>query len=148
MIASIQRRCPALAYKLRRYFNLGSGPLIVSLYRAGLGQADVVLALLKINSDCARRAVERLVGRPITVCPSCLLIYDYNRSRPKLGSQPVITWVMRSPPLRSSTKIAACYPEFRVGRTREQLVCRGVSRGDIRRAVRRGWIKMSEGVRI
>jgi hypothetical protein len=36
-------------------------------------------------------------------------------------------------------------PEFKVGRTREQLLARGVSRGDIRRAVRRGIITMTEG---
>lgn len=147
-IASLQRNCPSLAYRIRVYFGLGSGPLIRSIPRAGLGQADVVLALLRIGTRCARRYVEHIIGRAITVCPSCRLTYPYNRQRPRVSLQPVITWVTPNPPLRCSTKIAACYTEFRVGRTREQLLCRGVSRGDIRRAVRRGWITMSEGARV
>lgn len=144
-LASLQHSYPSLAYRLRVYFDLPPGPLIHSIPAAGLAQADVVLALLRINSSGARQYVEHLIGRPITIGPACLLVYNYNRAKPLLHSQPVVTWVMKNPPLRNSTRIAHSFPEFCVGRTRQQLIMRGVSRGDIRRAVRRGWIRMEGG---
>jgi hypothetical protein len=148
IIAFIDHRRPVLAHRLRVYFKLPPGRLIYTIPAAGLCQADVVLALIRFGSERAREIAELMIGKPITICPSCLLRYSYNHARPRVSLQPVITWVLPNPPLRQSTKIAHCYSEFRVGRTREQLLYRGVSRGDIRRAVRRGWIKMSEGVRV
>jgi hypothetical protein len=136
-------RTPALLYRVRTYFGLGAGHLFRELRLRRLGQADIVLCLLRIGTRLARRAVEALVGRPIIVAPACRFTYRVNGARPTVGRQPVITRVEPMPVLRKSTRIAECYKEFRVGRTRDQLLARGVSRGDIARAVRRGWIALA-----
>lgn len=136
-------RVPALEYRVRRYFELGSRNLFVELRDARLCQADIVLCLLRINTSTARRVVESLVGRPIVVSRACRLMWHINSQRPRVMRQPVITWVCPRNPCRNSTRIGASFAEFKVGRTRQQLLMRGVSRGDIRRAVRRGWIVMA-----
>lgn len=142
-IAAIDQN-PALKYMVRTYFDLGSERLSVALRRAGLGQADLVLCLLRLRLPSARRMAESLIGHPITVAPAVKFTWRANGAAPTVGKQPVITWVMRDPPTRRSTRLDQCFAEFRVGRTRQQLLARGVSRGDIRRAARRGWIRMAE----
>jgi hypothetical protein len=49
--------------------------------------------------------------------------------------------------VRRRTRLHACLSEFRVGRTLDQLRMRGVTRGDIKRAMRRGIIQMTEARR-
>jgi len=137
-------RTPALLYRVRRYFNLGTEHLFVALRRAGLGQADVVLCLLKIGTQRARRIAEALIGKPITVAPACRFTYSVNGHAPRIGRQPVITWVIDEFPVLRMSRLVRCLHEFRVGRTREQLMRRGVTKGDIGRAVRRGWIALAE----
>lgn len=138
-------RTPALEYRVRRYFALDSSPMIFACTRAGLSQADVVLCLIRIGTPAARNIIEGLIGKPITVGPACRLTWAYNKQTPSVGNQPVVTWVMPTlqVPLRMGTRLAANFPEFKCGRTLQQLQMRGVSRGDIRRAIRRGWIKMA-----
>lgn len=133
---------PALDYKVRQYFALGSRPLIIELPRAGLCQADLVLALVRIGTPRSRLIAGSLIGKPITTCPSCKLTWSYNKQTPSIGVQPVVTWVSDEVLLRRGTRLAMTFPEFRCGRTLQQLTMRGVSRGDIRRAMKRGWIKM------
>lgn len=138
-------RVPALEYRVRRYFGLGSGPLLVELRRAGLCQADIVLCLLRAGTPRSREIIEKIVGRPITVAAACRLVWNHNSQAPTVRRQPIITWVCSDATLRRGTRIAAAFTEFRVGRTLEQLRVRGVSKGDLRRAMRRGWIRV-EGV--
>lgn len=141
-IAAISRT-PSLDYRVRQYFAVGAGHLIRELRH--LSQADVVLCLISINSQRAREIIESLIGRPITVAPACRLAWGFNKQMPSVSRQPVITWVKDAygVPLRRGTRLALCYPEFKCGRTLQQLRQRGVSRGDIRRAVQRGWIRVS-----
>jgi len=141
-IAAISRT-PALDYRVRRYFSLSSRPLIVACPQAGLSQADLVLALVRIGTPRARHIAGSLMGKPITIGPSCKLTWAYNKQTPSIGTQPVVTWVSNEVVLRRGTRLALTYPEFRCGRTLQQLTMRGVSRGDIRRAVRRGWVHMT-----
>jgi hypothetical protein len=116
-------RWPAMEYRVRQYFNLGSGPFLVELRRAGLCQADLVLCLIRMNTSLSRKLVEQIVGKPITVGAACLLTWNRNSQSPSIKRQPIITWVCSDAPLRM----------------------RGVSKGDLRRAMRRGWIRV-EGV--
>jgi hypothetical protein len=142
-IAAIDQ-CPALAYRVRQYFQLGSRLLIIELPQAGLSQADLVLALMSFNTERSRAFAESLVGRPIQVLPSCRLSWSFNKQTPSVSTQPTITHVMSAGdvPLRRGTRLAMCFAEFKRGRTLQQLQMRGVSRGDIRRAMKRGWIKV------
>lgn len=135
---------PALAYRVRQYFALERGPLIHTMRT--LSQADVVLCLMNINTDNARRITESLIGKEIVVGPSCRLSWSFNKQMPSISTQPTITYVksLGEVPLRRGTRLAMCYAEFKRGRTLQQLQMRGVSRGDIRRAVKRGWIKVAE----
>ena len=135
---------PALSYRVRRYFELGSGLLIHELPRASLSQADIVLCLMSINTDRSRAIAESLVGKPITIYPACKLTWGFNKQTPSVSTQPTITYVksLGEVPLRRGTRLAMCYAEFKRGRTLQQLQMRGVSRGDIRRAMKRGWIKV------
>lgn len=56
---------PALAFLVRRALRLPRRPIIYALSKRGLGQADLVLALLHVNTNSARVAVERILDRPI-----------------------------------------------------------------------------------
>jgi hypothetical protein len=136
---------PSLAYRVRQYFALGSRPLLVELSRACLCHADIVLCLIRIGTKHARRIAESLIGKPITIGPACRFVYPSNRSSPLVKTQATIARVLENISVRRRTRLFMCMPEFKVGRTREQLLARGVSRGDIRRAVRRGIITMTEG---
>lgn len=137
-------RIPALEYRVRQYFALGSDHLFVELRLAGLHQADVVLALMRIGTNAARRIAESLIGRSITVAPACKFLWRVNGALPSVGRQPMITWVTPKFPALRASKLAKVVCEFRVGRTLEQLRNRGVTRWDIRRAAARGWIHVTE----
>lgn len=137
-------RYPSLSYRVRQYFSLGSGPLIIELRRALLCQADIVLCLVRIGTCHARRIAESLIGKAITIGPACRFVYDHNRSRPLVRTQAVIARVHDCSSVRRRTRLHTVLPEFRVGRTWDQLVARGVRRGDIKRAMKRGLITMTE----
>jgi hypothetical protein len=143
---------------IRDYFNLPRRhALMASLTDRGLGQADLVLCLLRIrdatrNPDRRRLLafyVHRLVGRPILVGEPCLLRYRANGARPRTTHprdprDRKITWVLGTNPRQPQTDAYLRWSEFKVGRTVGQLRIRGVTRRDIRRAVRRNWIRMEE----
>lgn len=136
---------PALSYRVRQYFGLGSRPLIIELRHAELSHADIVLCLLRINTERARTIIASLMGKPITIGPACRLVWPDNRQSPIVRSQPTVTRVNLDIVVRRRTRLHACLPEFRIGRTLDQLRMRGVSRGDIKRAVRKGVIVMTGG---
>lgn len=136
-------RNPALLYKVRRYFGLDSTHLFIALRRKKLCQADIVLCLMKIGGEAARRIAESLIGKSIIIGPACKFLWKVNGAKPSIGRQPMITWVIKKFPVLRKSKIAQCFSEFRVGRTREQLMNRGVTRGDIRRAMKKRWIRMT-----
>lgn len=130
---------------------------MASLIDRRLGQADLVLSLLHIRdsaSSADRRRVlsfyvHRLVGRPILVGESCLLRYRVNGHAPTIlrtrdPRDRKITWVLETNPRQPSTDAHLRWSEFRVGRSVAQLRTRGVTRRDLRRAVRKGWIRMEE----
>ena len=102
--------------------------------------ADVVLALLR---DDRIEAAEEIVGRKVQRLP------DDSRLSPKplpphaehARAQRVVR-VSRNPML-PTTPAFLRYKEFKVGRTKDQLMARGVTHRDIRKAVQRGYVEFS-----
>lgn len=140
-IAAIDQ-CPALKYRVRMYFGLPSGSLFKAL--KGYSQADIVLALIRFGTPRSRQIVESLIGKPIVVGPACRFVYVFNKQNPTLRRQPVITWVCPVPDIRAKSRLAVLYPEFKIGRTRDQLIQRGLRNGDIKRAVSRGLVRLAQ----
>lgn len=131
---------PVLLYRVRRYFRLPSITLSVALRRAGLGQADLVICLLRIGTARSRKFVERLIGKPISVIHREI----YQRTVVALERvAPRVAWVTPENPCRRSTHFHAIFPLFRPGRTIAQLLMQGVRRREVRLATRRGWVKFA-----
>lgn len=121
---------------ISRYFGFPTTPrrLWQSLRDAEFCQADVVLALLRMN---LLRDAEALVGRPITHCPPALR--SGSRTPVLRAPDPVIAIVYANP-RAPGTEAHERYHHFRVGRTVAQARARGARRRDVRMALRRGWI--------
>lgn len=140
---ALVERVPALLYRVRRYFMLPSIPLALAMRRARLGQADLVLCLLRVGTRTARKFVERLIGRPIQVSrPAELHYVRANGAAPRIARVPRITSVVPENPCRRSTRFFQNFALFRIGRTMAQLIARGLTRREVRLASRRGWIVM------
>jgi hypothetical protein len=159
-LARVDRRLRA---EMTRYFvECGMVPgdvpgdnLFDVMSRAGLCQADVVLCLLRINSRAALRLAERLVGRCITHCPPCLALFRGPLRAPPRRS------VVSTPDDRRVAAVSAPVSvdqrgrrrllgspmyarmaQVRPGMTLAQAVSRGLTRRDIRIAVKRGYFVM------
>ncbi len=151
----ISRMPDSALLHLIRYFDLvGSGEpgegwgvgVVRALAARGLGQADVVLALLRGPEDL-HACAEALVGRAIEILPGVDL------GRPPPPAAPEV-------PAADRRRVAAVAPNprlpttgsfhrfkhFRVGRTVAQLLTRGVTRRDIREAQRNGWVRLEATV--
>lgn len=144
-IASITR-APSLEYRVRQYFDLGSRPFLIELSRARLCHADIVLCLIRINTRRAREIVEALINKPITVAPACRLVWLANTQAPRVREQPQVTWVSPQWTARRKTRLSVFQCEFKVGRSLSQLRSRGVTKGDLRRAVREGLVRVAGDV--
>ena len=146
------------SYLVRDYFGLPRGrTMMASLLSAGLGQADLVLCLLRLRDraspDHGRLLsyyVRRLVGRPIQRGAPCVLHYYVNGHAPRVvrpaptAEDRRVVWVASANPRQPNTSAAARWASFRIGRTVAQLRARGVTKRDIRRAERRGWVRFEE----
>lgn len=147
----------SLKYLIRDYFGLPvTTALMPAMLARGLGQADLVLCLLRIRDAhrSLRTAIEEhitaLIGRAIHACPPCLQLYNQRPVNPQDATRTAddrrVTHVTLANPRQEGTDAYMRWHEFRVGRTIGQLVTRGITKRDIRRAVRNGWIKMEETV--
>ena len=134
-----------LAARVRIYFSLKRGTLAPLFRKSKLGQADLVLCLLRFGDKQSLDFVERLVGRPIKYGPSFRLTYPKNGTpTSRVDTSPRVTFVVPNNPRLGSTKAHDRFQEIKVGRTVKQLRARGVTRRDINKAVRRGWIQLKE----
>lgn len=142
-----------LKYLVRDYFSLSrTQALMPALLTAKLGQADLVLCLLRLRDAHAHRNlrasiesyITMLVGHPICVGPGCLLRYKTSAPRAVLDRSPRITFVATDNPRQPNTEAFLRWPEYRVGRTTAQLRSRGIKPKDIRLARRNGWIRLEE----
>lgn len=151
-VAGIGRDRP-LKYLVRDYFALPQHKaLMPALLARGLGQADLVLCLLRLRDahrglrTAAEAHIAGLVGHPIVVGPPCLSGYRARGTRhvARGPSDPRIAWVAPENPRLPRTEAHMRWTEYRVGRTEAQLRARGITRRDFRKALRRGWITMEE----
>jgi hypothetical protein len=129
----------------------------------GLGetwtQPDLVLQLLHMETTQARRCVEDIIGKPITVGPPSALLKPSKPIPvyPRTGDDRRVLFVRSQAFLKIMAQISAsskkgrvltCTPIYeRLGRIRrgltiEQLLARGVRRKDLAFAQRRGWLQL------
>jgi len=144
-----------LKYLVRDYFSLSrTQALMPALLAQKLGQADLVLCLLRLRDAHAHRSlrasiesyITMLVGHPICIGPSCLQRYHDKIKPPPiaLDRSPRVTFVTPDNPRQPNTDAHLRWCEYRVGRTVAQLRARGVTPKDVRLARRNGWIRTEE----
>jgi hypothetical protein len=144
---------PDITEYLLRYFDLweprGRPPswrLSHALAEAGVGQADVVLALLRSDQEDFRHCAEALVGRPIYRAPRTALpaAPPPRGDSARTGDERRVTRVVGHNPRLPSTPAWHRHRIFRPGMTVRQFLTRGGRRGDVRLAVRRGWVELED----
>jgi hypothetical protein len=140
-----------LKYLIKDYFQLPrTKALMPALLAKRLGQADLVLFLLRIydthptQGQAAEDFIARFIGHPILIGPRCLSRYRDPHPYTKIDRTPRVVYVSETNPRNPNTDAFLRWPEYRVGRTVAQLVARGVTRRDIRKAVKHGWIKLED----
>lgn len=105
-----------------------------------IGKADVVLALLRINTPEALQAASGLVGKPITVCPAAIPPWP---PRPvQRAPQERVVAKADENPCAPSSDMHRRFALVRVGMTVEALQKKGISRRDLRCWTRAGHIKI------
>ena len=99
-------------------------------------RADVVLALLRINTPDSLRAAEVLAGVAIERCPPWAPPWPPKpvQRRP----QPRVVRMRTDNPHYPSSELHARFRLVRLGMTVEQMMARGITKRDIRQ-----WIKLS-----
>jgi hypothetical protein len=143
-------RYPLLKELIRQYFGLPAEIAITpALYQRGLGQADLVLCLLRTDHFMAREFVAMLIGHPITICTPCLLHYRTNGGAPSIRHPTSaldrrIIFVCPMNPRQPKTEAHLRWQDFKPGRTPRQVMTRGSTKRDVRRALRMGWIRLEE----
>jgi len=127
-----------------RYFKLPRlrANLADVLSSVGLYQADLVLCLLRINTRCALRLAERLVGRRITVCPPCLRgRAKILKTRRFITNERRVTWVGRNKFLEGTGRHQR-FSMLRPGMLESEFVARGGLRRDLRAALQIGIVRV------
>jgi hypothetical protein len=98
---------------------------------AAPSRADVVLALLRVNTQQSLAAAEGIVGRPVTRCPPAIPLWP-PKPVVRAPRAPRVKAVGRNPCLPTSGAFQR-YRTVRVGMTRDQLLARGVTHRDLRK---------------
>lgn len=138
--AAINSLGPGVARAVTVIFDLPArGSLYDELEDAGWTQADLVVELLRLDLI---PEVEALVGHPITHCPG----YKYKPlPLPARASSPDdrrVTNVVRNPRLPTTDSFHR-FALIRPGQTVGSLLRRGVTRKDIREALRNNWMELT-----
>ncbi len=107
------------------------------LTNRGISQADLVLALLRLNH---LRDAERVVGKPIKVCPPCLRPAPMKVQR-MLREAKVVKILVDNPCIGFARQK---FDLYRPGMSVSQLILRGLRRRDLLKAQRWHWIQFSE----
>lgn len=116
--------------RLREYFAAqGVDP-------EGVCQADVVLALLRLGD---REAAERALGRPIERCPPAVPPWP-PRPAPRAPAAAQVSSVQLNPCI-PTTDAWRRYRLVGLNMTEQQLLSRGVTRRDLTRWTRLGYIE-------
>ena len=154
----LRRITGKLEMEMTRYFvergllpgDTGCVSLSDSLLASRLMQADVVLCALRLNTSASLRLAERLVGRPITHCPPMLIRWTTpTKHSRREGDDRRVTHVRRPEAVqRGRRRLLKCCMYDRISRAREgmdvhTLLARGLSRRDIRIALKRGYLRIA-----
>lgn len=134
---------PVTSYLVREDLGLPGFGMPYALNMRGLGQADLVLSLLRLDTPQSRAHVETILGRPIQHCPGVFLAWRIN-GRPLVRRSPVIIHLAPNPRKPNTTAHQRYESTFKIGRTIQECLARGARKRDIRSAQRRGWIKVEE----
>lgn len=125
---------PAVQSKVASYFRGRSiDPALVT-------RVDYVLALLSINTRETIQLAEEIIGKAITRCPT--VQPPDPRKSTIAARQPVVTMVVRNPCL-PTTPAFQRFKEVKIGRTREQLISRGVTARDLSVWKKAGYYEIS-----
>lgn len=140
----------AVRVRVLRYFGLAATrrSLFDVLHAAGLGQADLVIALSRQNSVDADACAERLIGHPIVRLPPQRRGYVRPLVRERVGDDRLVTYFQIGSTTASGGAILPGSPMYdrlsvvRPGMSVLGLLSRGVTRRDVRIASRRGWLRL------
>lgn len=99
-------------------------------------QADVVLAYLRMGRT---EDAEKALGRPITRCPAGIPPWP-PRAVPRGPAVPKLSAVRQNPCL-PTTDAFRRYAHVKVGMTETQLFSRGITRRDVTRWTRLGYLE-------
>ena len=94
-------------------------------------RVDVVVMLLRIGTEEALGHVTALTGKPITRCPSAMPPWPPKPVAASAGHSPKVQWVIDENPCSEGTAMRGRFEQLRVGRTREQLLARGITARDL-----------------
>lgn len=148
MLPKYRLTIAALPYDVRAHlrsrFTLpGDASLYSGLHAAGLGQADVVMELLRLGTPAAHEGIALLVGRPVTVLPPAVppRIPLPVRPRAKEPDDRVVLSVGRNPRLPTTPSFQR-YRLIQAGLSVAQLLKRGVTRRDLRELTSGGHIQL------
>ena len=120
------------------------GVLTVTLAEMGVGQADVVLALVRSGDELLVRCAEGLMGRRIVRAPACLRpLAKMEYADPTPEEQRRIRDIVSNPRV-PTTPAWYRWNCLRDGMTVQQALVRGIRRRDLRLGVRRGWLRIEE----
>ncbi len=140
-----------LKYLVQDYFDLPRRvALMPALLAKGLGQADLVLCLLRLRDRhtgiraAAEAAITGLVGHPIATGTPCLLRYRDVAPYARLDASPRVVYVAPHNPRQTGTEAYQRWSEYKIGRTVAQLRARGVKAKDLRVCKQHGWIRLEE----
>jgi hypothetical protein len=144
----LSRISPGLRAEVLRVLRLPplTDNLVDVLDGVGMGQADLVLALLRATSNTreARTVVGVLIGHPIVVCPPCLrLAHQRLPQRKYRDGERRVTWVGENkfPP---TSKFHERFRMLRPGMLVSEYRARGGQHRDLRFALARGLIRMEK----
>lgn len=145
--ATVSQLDTETAHHLSQYFGLPDPllPLAVVLRERGLWQADIVLALLRINTPPALLAVEELMGKPINHLPPAMPRYRPAKVVRTPEQRTFIAGLCRYNPRLPTTLAWQKWNSLRHGLSVAQVIGRGLlTRRDLAEAVGMGWLLLRE----
>ncbi len=137
-----------LKFLIRDYFNLPRHQaLMPAILKKRINHADLVLCLLHlrdthraVTTPCEQH-IATLMGHPITTGQPCLQRLNTTAATRTPDDRRIIS-ITKSNPRQPNTKPYFQWREYRVGRSIKQLMVRGITRRDLRTAVKRGWVTL------
>jgi hypothetical protein len=114
-----------------------------------LVQADIVLALLRINTVESLKAAEEIIGKAINKCPSGMPCWPpkpvgKDRIKRVIAISPRPKLAKNGKQLPKKTKVERVLSQIKKGMTKDQIIALGAIRRDLVRWTKSGILKWSE----